>query len=48
MRVRVRRWAEGNDVHATVSIGLAVLVEFGVEVEGRRVQGVRENRIANT
>ena len=34
VRVKVRRWVEGNGtahVHVTVSMGLAVLVEFGVE-----------------
>ena len=37
--VRVRRWVEGNGaahVHVTVRMGLAVLVEFGVEVGGWR------------
>ncbi len=34
VRVKVRRWVEGNGtehVHVTVSMGLAVLVDFGVE-----------------
>jgi hypothetical protein len=36
VRVSVRRWVEGNGahVHATVSMGLAVLVEFSVKVGG--------------
>ena len=35
VRARVRRWVEGNagsHVHVTVSMGLAVLVEFNVEI----------------
>jgi hypothetical protein len=36
VRVRVRRWVEGNGahVHVTVNIGLELLVEFGVKVGG--------------
>ena len=41
LRVRVRKWLEGNGahVHITVNIGLELLVEFGVKVGG----GVRGN-----
>ena len=40
MRVRVRRWVEGNGahVHITVSMSLAVLVEGG-EVRGKGNNG---------
>ena len=36
VRVRVRRWVEGNGahVHVAVNIGLELLVEFGVKVGG--------------
>ena len=40
VRIRVGRWVEGYGaahVHVIGSMDLAVLIEFGVEVRGRRV-----------
>ena len=36
VRVRVRRWVEGNraHIHVTVNMDLELLVEFGVKVGG--------------